>query len=174
MLPAGCDAWLFTMRKNAFRKGPSAYPVPGIPCWLRPIANPVICIIMPMQGLLELGIALADYHSFLGTQAGSEFLHQQCKFVKANADETLFVPGGNLIQLVYFSMAKDAAEWSHVWHLPVMEAGWILPQSQATLAAIKSYNEPWLAAQALKNKTFADRYMVFKKLMEQLLPASPP
>lgn len=169
----GGDPWIFTYRKNAFRKGSSAYPLPGIPSFLVAFSDPLIVLCMPMAELLEKGICLTDYSSFISTKEGVGFVAQSCKMLRLNIGDAMFAPAGWLLHIVYYSARKEDSNWAHGVHLPLFEVQYVANCSSSVIQATRSYSEGYLGSKKGEaNAQFAERLSAFNKFFDEVGKAS--
>ena len=102
----GARAWLVPVRDGARRSAPTDVPLAGVGCVLVPLSDASFGHGCAMRHVLDHGIAMANYDSFLTTQQGNRHLKDQAWLVRVPKDCMLFVSPASYNCVVYLSEDK--------------------------------------------------------------------
>ena len=161
---AGHDPWVFSLRLNVKKEGPSTVPLPGLPAIFKPLRHAVLVLLTPIDCVISKGISLNDLANYQDTQDAATMTTEKCKLVKLFKDQLLFVPFGWFAQF-FFVSGKKLADWTHVLHVPLLDPALKDGYSADVVSAIKNYSEAYLAAEAVKHKSWAPRLEVFRTFL---------
>ena len=78
----GARAWLVTVTDGARRSTPIGVPLAGVGCVLVPLSDALSVHGCSMRHVLDQGIAMASYDSFLTTEQGDRHLKDQTWLVR--------------------------------------------------------------------------------------------
>ena len=113
----GHEPWLFTTRRNVARDTAAASPVAMVPCVIQSRSATIFVICIPAEKLLERGLSVTNYSKFLNTPEGAEFLREDCRLVRLQKHQGVYLPIGWLPQVLFLSFNKTA-QWAHALHVP--------------------------------------------------------
>jgi hypothetical protein len=123
-LDEGFGPFVVSIKKDAPRFGPSAFPLPIVGCYISPMSANMIVLLYNVKEILKQGITLNDIKSFLGTPSGSIFLKSEnTRAVFLPVGSTLHVPWGWLPQPLYYNPApknEKVDSCLHFLHVPVI------------------------------------------------------
>ena len=104
----GHEGWIYSIRKSIRRDGPQAYPPPLVPAIHIALTEPVFVLMIPCEGLLESGIKCENTVSYIDRVDCPDFLTNECKIVRLNQWEGVFVPLGWLAVPLYVTASTTA------------------------------------------------------------------
>lgn len=163
-IKAGGEGWLFTIRKNIWRSGSQAYPVPGVPAFIKAVTAPLIIMALPIQPLLDRGITVSNYELFMKSEEGKLYLNTTVRYIRLKVGDLAWVPGDMLLHVIYWSNVKSDKGWAHGWHLPVFDSNFAASPVASIREAVKHYNDAYLASQLAKSKVnFESRVLAFNE-----------
>ena len=116
-----------------------------VPCWCLKVMH-------HSWHVLDQGIAMANYDSFLTTEQGGRHLKDQTWFVCVPKDGMLFVPPGSYYCVVYLSTDKvckkvkdkkdnKVGPCAHCFHVPLAVDSWKAHVGEAQLRAMSTMNK---------------------------------
>ena len=93
---------MFSMKRNCWREGVLALPLPGCGSFVEAEVGDLILLVWSVAALLKCGITLSDYKAFFDTQKGVGFLTQEARCVCLPQDCLVWVPWGDFAHVVFF------------------------------------------------------------------------
>ena len=125
----GARAWLVTVTDGAHRSIPTGVPLAGVGCVLVPLSDAPFVHGCSMRHVLDDGIAMANYDSFLATEQGDRHLKDQTWLARVPKDGMLSVSPGSYYCAVHwskdtackekFKKETNVAPCAHCFHVPL-------------------------------------------------------
>ncbi|CAK0910360.1 unnamed protein product [Prorocentrum cordatum] len=114
-----CVPWLCTVRADAFRHGPSAFPLNGYSNLVVVISEVMQFVLLPVANIISQGIILADVPKFLASEGATTTLEAGYLVTLAH-HETLYVPYGFIALPLYYPATLDESKKSVLGHCMVL------------------------------------------------------
>ena len=167
----GHDGWLYSIRKNKMRAGPSGHVVGGCAGFHVAVQHRVFILVVKVEDALNKGISMPNLLKFLDTSDGTEFMASHARLLLLKLGMVAYVPFGFLAHTMYLSHAAKAEQWTHVWHMPLFAKETASAVTRPVLMAIRNYSEHCLVSEAAKLTSWTDRNDAFKSFFDEVLKA---
>lgn len=95
----GPRPWRVALRPFAWRHGPGAFPMVGLPAIVRSETEGMHSFIYvpPVKSVVDKGVALADVSAFLSTAVGGDVAQADGRLDHLPIGHLLYIPGGNIV-----------------------------------------------------------------------------
>lgn len=135
MQDPGALPWIFGVKANTWKHGPSETTMPGFAQVLVPLQIDVFVLVFELKGLLNQGIAAPDIFSFLESPSGAEFVHSHSAMVHLKVGEPMWVPFGFAPVILYVPGSKDL-ETKFPYGYVMSVTAWLLSEAEGLDAAV--------------------------------------
>ncbi|CAK0826107.1 unnamed protein product [Prorocentrum cordatum] len=141
--------WLCTVRADAFRCGPSAFPLNGYSSLVISLTDNMYFVLLPAASIINQGIILADAPKFLASDGATSTL-ERGYLVKAKIHEILYVPYGVIVLPLFYPQSRDSNQKNELGHcmvLPLLHQQRMKAAPTSLTTAISSTNLSFLTSQ---------------------------
>lgn len=164
---AGCKPWLTAFKKETFRFGPKAFPLPGLGSFVVAV-SPMVLQLFTIEPLLAKGISLPDVPQFLEAPAGATYIKETLLTIPMKKGTAMWVPYGYVCSTINTPLDPEGSveDFGFAWVLTILEKSWAKELPTNVWAAIRAWNEETFKANS-SSKLWNDRAEAFAELHKE-------
>ena len=164
---AGCKPWLAAFKKETFKFGPKAFPLPGLGSFVVAV-SPMVLQLFTIEPLLAKGISLPDVPQFLEAPAGATYIKETLLTVPMKKGTAMWVPYGYVCITINTPLDPEGSveDFGFARVLTILEKSWAQELPANVWAAIRAWNEETFKANS-SSKLWGDRAEAFAELCEE-------